>query len=99
MVVFAVLAWLGSLCCPSRMIAVRREVLDVANVTDVLLGYGSTSGIVRFWPSVIVLPGSVPAELCFREPKLVEQDGKLSGDRDASAFGPLGLGDALAPCL
>jgi hypothetical protein len=30
------------------MIAVRREVVDVANVTDVLDGYGSTSGIVRF---------------------------------------------------
>jgi hypothetical protein len=34
MVVYVVMDWLGKLWCPCRMIAVRREVVDVPDVPD-----------------------------------------------------------------
>ena len=104
MVVFVVMDWPGRLCCPCRMIAVRREVVDVPDVPDAV-------NRLRWLPRhnkrdrpVLAFgrpcqPGSSPAELGFRLPKAVEQDGQLAGNRDAGALGAFGLGEGLAPCL
>src|SRR5439155_948766 len=96
--VFEVCGGVGACIAAAFMIAVRRM-----GWTSLCHRRGwcrcSTSEIVRFWLSGPDLRGSVPAELGFREPKLMEQRGELPCDRNPGALGAFGLGELAAPAL